>query len=142
MEKMKKLAAILLSLLSLAMAAILSVPVLAAGEYSIIIQNDKAGHTYEAYQIFAGDVSSDDPTDGATSGPILSNITWGNGVNGAALLAALKEADAEKYGACETAADVAEALGVENATATDAAAFAEIVAEHLAAVAGTATEPV
>ena len=142
MEKIKKLAAILLSLLSLAMAAILSVPVLAAGEYSIIIQNDKAGHTYEAYQIFAGDVSSDDPTDGATSGPILSNITWGNGVNGAALLAALKEADAEKYGACETAADVAEALGVENATATDAAAFAEIVAEHLAAVAGTATEPV
>ena len=49
-----------------------------------IRDSDKAGHTYEAYQIFAGDVSSDDPTDGATSGPILSNITWGNGVNGAA----------------------------------------------------------
>ncbi len=139
MKKMKKLAAILLSL---AMAAILSVPALAAGEYSITIQNDKAGHTYEAYQIFAGDVSSDDPTDGATAGPILSNITWGNGVNGAALLAALKEADAEKYGACETAADVAGVLGVENATATDAAAFAEIAAEYLATVAGTATEPV
>ena len=26
---------------------------------TITIQNDKEGHTYEAYQIFAGDVSSD-----------------------------------------------------------------------------------
>ena len=139
MKKLKKLAAMLLSL---AMAAMLSVPALAAGEYSITINNEKSGHTYEAYQIFAGDVASDEATDGETAGPILSNVTWGNGVDGAALLAALKEADAEKYGACETAADVAEALGAENATAADAAAFAKIAAEHLAAVAGTATEPV
>ena len=114
MKKLKKLAAMLLSL---AMAAMLSVPALAAGEYSITINNEKSGHTYEAYQIFAGDVASDEATDGETAGPILSNVTWGNGVDGAALLAALKEADAEKYGACETAADVAEALGAENATA-------------------------
>ena len=139
MKKLKKLAAVLLSL---AMTAMLSIPALAAGEYSITIQNDKTGHTYEAYQIFAGDVSSDEAQEGNVEGPILSNITWGNGVNGAALLAALKEADAEKYGACETAADVAEALGVENATAADAAAFAEIAAEHLTTAAGTATEPV
>ena len=48
MKKMKKLAAILLSL---AMAAMLSIPALAAGEYSITINNEKSGHTYEAYQM-------------------------------------------------------------------------------------------
>ena len=55
---------------------------------------------------------------------MLGNITWGTGVNGGNLLAALKEANAEKYGACKTAADVAKALGAEGATAADAAAFA------------------
>lgn len=139
MKKLKKLAAVLLSLV---MTAMLAIPALAAGEYSITINNEKSGHTYEAYQIFAGDVSSDEAQEGNEEGPILSNITWGNGVNGAALLAALKTADNAKYGACETSADVAEALGIENATAADAAAFAEIAAQYLAAVAGTATEPV
>lgn len=138
MKKIKSLAAILLSLTMLLMA----VPAFAAGAYSITIQNDKEGHTYEAYQIFAGDVASDEAQGGNAEGPILSNITWGNGVNGTALLAALQAADAEKYGECETAADVAEALGAENATAADAAAFAEIAALHLTNVEGTATEPV
>lgn len=138
MKKIKSLVAILLSLTMLLMA----VPAFAAGAYSITIQNDKEGHTYEAYQIFAGDVASDEAQGGNVEGPILSNITWGNGVNGTALLAALQAADADKYGECETAADVAEALGAENATAADAAAFAEIAALHLTNVEGTATEPV
>lgn len=138
MKKIKSLAAILLSLTMLLMA----VPAFAAGAYSITIQNDKEGHTYEAYQIFAGDVASDEAQGGNVEGPILSNITWGNGVNGTALLAALQAADAEKYGECETAADVAEALGAANATAADAAAFAEIAARHLTNAEGTATEPV
>lgn len=140
MKKIKSLAAILLSLTMLLMA----VPAFAAGAYSITIQNDKEGHTYEAYQIFAGDVASDEAQGGNVEGPILSNITWGNGVNGTALLAALQAADADKYGECETAADVAEALGAENATAADAAAFAEIAASarHLTNAEGTATEPV
>ena len=99
MKKIKSLAAILLSLTMLLMA----VPAFAAGAYSITIQNDKEVHTYEAYQIFAGDVASDEAQGGNVEGPILSNITWGNGVNGTALLAALQAADAEKYGECETA---------------------------------------
>lgn len=41
--------------------------------YTLTINGTTTGHTYEAYQIFAGDVS----TDGTT----LSNITWGSGVN-------------------------------------------------------------
>lgn len=140
MKKMKRTWAILLALV---LTVALAVPGFAAeGGYSITITNDKAGHTYEAYQIFAGTVASDEGTDGATEGPMLGNITWGDGVDGDALLVALKAADDGKYGACTTAADVAEALGAEGATAADAAAFAEIAAQHLAVVTGTATEPV
>lgn len=139
MKKLKKLTAMLLSLI---MVMLFAVPVLAAGNYTITIQNDKEGHTYEAYQIFAGDVSSDEPQAGNVEGPILSNIEWGTGVNGPELLKALKAANADKYGDCTTAADVAEALGTENANAADAAAFAKIAAGHLTTAKETATAPV
>lgn len=139
MRKAKKLAAVLLSL---TMAMLLTIPAFAAENYSITIQNDKTGHTYEAYQIFTGDVSSDAQQGGNVEGPILSNIVWGRGVNGADLLAALQEADAAKYGRCADAADVAEALGAEDAAAADAAAFAEIAAKHLTDATGTANAPV
>ena len=138
MKTRRRLTAVLLSL---TMMMLLIVPAFAAGDYSITIQNDKEGHTYEAYQIFAGDVASGEAQGGNVEGPILSNITWGNGVDDAALLAALKEANAEKYGQCESAADVAEALGAENATVEDAAAFAEIAAGHLTTAEGTANVP-
>lgn len=139
MKKARKLTAVLLSLV---MLLALVVPASAAENYSITIHNDKTGHTYEAYQIFAGTVSSDAATDGETEGPMLGDITWGSGVDGGALLAALKAANAGKYGTCTTAANVAEALGTETATAADAAAFADIAAQHLTAtVAGTATAP-
>lgn len=138
MKKARKLTAVLLSLV---MLLALVVPASAAENYSITIHNDKTGHTYEAYQIFAGTVSSDAATDGEAEGPMLGDITWGSGVDGAALLAALKAADEEKYGACTTAADVAEALGAEGATAADAAAFADIAAQHLTTAAKTATAP-
>lgn len=138
MKKARKLTAVLLSLV---MLLALVVPASAAENYSITIHNDKTGHTYEAYQIFAGTVS-DDETDGETDGgPMLGDIIWGSGVDGAALLAALKAANAGKYGACTTAADVAEALGTENATAADAAAFADIAAKRLTTAAKTATAP-
>lgn len=138
MKKARKLTAVLLSLV---MLLALVIPASAAENYSITIHNDKTGHTYEAYQIFAGTVS-DDETDGETDGgPMLGDITWGSGVNGETLLAALKVANAEKYAACTTAADVAEALGAETATAEDAAAFADIAAQHLTTAAKTATAP-
>lgn len=139
MKKARKLTAVLLSLV---MLLALVVPASAAENYSITIHNDKTGHIYEAYQIFAGTVS-DDETDGETdAGPMLGDITWGSGVDGGALLTALQAANAGKYGTCTTAADVAEALGAEGATAADAAAFADIAAQHLTAtVAGTADAP-
>ena len=138
MKKARKLTAVLLSLV---MLLALVVPASAADTYSITIHNNKTGHTYEAYQIFAGTVS-DDETDGETDGgPMLGDITWGSGVDGAALLAALKAANAGKYGTCTTAAEVAKALGTETATAADAAAFADIAAKRLTTAAKTATAP-
>lgn len=51
-------------------------------KYTLTINNTDAGHTYEAYQIFDGTLS----TDGTT----LSNITWGSSVkDGTGLLEAL-----------------------------------------------------
>ena len=78
MKKARKLTAVLLSLV---MLLALVVPASAADTYSITIHNDKTGHTYEAYQIFAGTVSSDEETNGETGGPMLGDITWGSGVD-------------------------------------------------------------
>ena len=141
MKRLKKAGALVLALL---MTFVFAIPAMAAETaeetpYSITIRNENAGHTYQAYQIFAGDVADDETEEGV--GPTLSNITWGRGVNGDALLAALKIANPEKYGDCATAKDVAEALGAENATSAEAEAFADVVAEHLATVAGTANTP-
>ena len=135
MKKARKLTAVLLSLV---MLLALVVPASAADTYSITIHNDKTGHTYEAYQIFAGTVSSDAATDGETGGPMLGGITWGSGVNDAhyaELLAALKE-DAT-IGALEGMQDAADAAAVaaalDGADAETAAAFADVVSAYLAA---------
>lgn len=134
MKKARKLTAVLLSLV---MLLALVVPASAAENYSITIQNNKEGHTYEAYQIFAGTVSSDAATNGETGGPMLGDITWGSGVDDARyaeLLAALK-ADAT-IGALEGMLDAADAAAVaaalDGADAETAAAFADVVSDYLA----------
>ena len=135
MKKLKKMAAMLLAL---TMILMMSVPVTAAGEYSISITNSSTGHSYEAYQIFSGDLSN-----GVLSNGVLSNIQWGRGVKESDLLNALKTADTTKYGSCSSAADVAKALAGEegNATAADAQAFAEIASQYLTTPSGTADTP-
>ncbi len=77
----------LLSLaLALVMTLALCVSALADETYTITINNSASGHTYEAYQIFAGDLY--DPSAEAkeeettnTQTKILSNIVWGSGVS-------------------------------------------------------------
>lgn len=135
MKKARKLTAVLLSLV---MLLALVVPASAAENYSITIHNDKTGHTYEAYQIFAGTVSNDAATDGEAEGPMLGDIIWGSGVDDARyaeLLAALK-ADAT-IGALEGMQDAADAAAVaaalDGADAETAAAFADVVSDYLAA---------
>lgn len=110
--------------------------------YTITINNATDGHTYEAYQVFAGDLA-----DG-----VLSNITWGKGVNGEALLGALQgdTTIGSYFGECSTAADVAKVLS-DNATAMEGTpafasnsanldVFAAIVGKHLGSATGTSTD--
>lgn len=69
MKKFKKLAAFVLAL---GMACAMGITVFAeTTTYSITIKDvDSANHTYEAYQVFSGDFSSN----------TLSNIAWGDGM--------------------------------------------------------------
>ena len=79
-KTIKRLGAVLLAM---AMAvSVLCTGALAADTYSITV-NGKAGHTYQAYQIFTGTVSAD--------GKTLSDIKWGTGVTPTTLLSKLQE---------------------------------------------------
>lgn len=103
------------SILAVALALVLVlatglVAFAAGGSYSITIKNDATGHTYEAYQIFAGDLFVKE--DGTK---VLSNIVWGNGIT-----------DAGKS-ALGKAEEVAKTIKTE----ADAKAFAKRVAEYL-----------
>ena len=72
---MKQTRKLLSLLLALAMVCALAATAFAEGEtYKITINNTTTGHTYTAYQIFAGDL---DTVDGKK---VLSNIEWGSGV--------------------------------------------------------------
>ena len=110
----------------LAVLFIMGPRALAADTHSITIESKTSGHTYQAYQIFAGDYYEG----------VLSNIQWGSGVNPEALLGALK-ADTKigsHFNSCETAADVAEALESESFqdNSDNLDAFANAVSGHLA----------
>ena len=72
---MKHLKKIVSLLLTAVMVLAMCIPVMAdaATTYSITIDNAIEGHRYEAYQIFAGELSTD--------GLSLSNIVWGSGVS-------------------------------------------------------------
>ena len=89
MKHMKKLAAVLVSVL---MSFAMMTTVFADDTtYKLTLNGTTEGHTYEAYQIFTGDLSTNEKGD-----KILSNVAWGTGV---------------KYTGTESAADVAKALG-------------------------------
>lgn len=129
--KTRKLFALVLTAM---MLLALTLPAFADEAYSITINNAASGHTYEAYQIFKGDLSEQDGK------KVLSNVEWGSGVNGSTLLAALKEDSALKddFTACESAADVAKVLERYTNDAEKTQAFAKLAGANLAAtVAGT-----
>lgn len=130
MKHVKRLAVILLAVL---MVFGVSSSVFAADNYSITINSSTTGHTYEAYQVFKGSVNEKG---------VLTDVTWGDGVNSAALLTALK-ADAtigSKFTDAATAQDVANAMANVQNDSADAKAFAQVVGANLStAVAGTST---
>ncbi|MCD8100692.1 MAG: isopeptide-forming domain-containing fimbrial protein [Oscillospiraceae bacterium] len=73
---------------------------------------------------------------------MLSDIQWGSGVNGSALLTALQETTYTYYDYfkdCATAADVAAVLSANNTSTALAESFAQLASENLTAKAGTST---
>ena len=115
MRHIKKLASLLLVLVMV--FALATTAFAEETTYSITINNSTAGHTYEAYQIFTGDLATNE-----AGNKVLSNIVWGPGVS---------EAGQTALG---DAAAKAETLKTE----ADAKAFAKAVAPYLATAAGSA----
>ena len=100
---------VLTILLALALTLAMALPAAADSTYTITINNTAPGHTYQAYQIFAGDLET---KDGKT---LLTNITWGSGVTAA--------------GKTELGDAAAKAESLK--TEAHAQAFAKEVAPHL-----------
>ena len=110
MKTMKKVLAMLVSM----------VMVLAFCVTGVAANVELTQHTFAAYQIFKGDL---------TEGNKLSNVTWGDGVQGEKLLTELKKQAA--FATCASAADVAKVLETYNTDNTKANAFAKTVAAHV-----------
>ena len=71
MKTIKKLMTLVLSIAMVLAMGVTAFADDASGTYTITINNGAAGHIYEAYQIFTGDLFKG----------TLSNIEWGNGIN-------------------------------------------------------------
>lgn len=122
MKKARKLLALILALtvaLTMGMATTVLSFADETTQHTITITNtdQNVSHTYEGYQIFKGKLDSTQQK--------LSDVAWGDGVDGDALLAKLK-ADAthgSKFTDCTTAAAVAKVLeGMTSTAGTDVAA--------------------
>lgn len=114
---MKRVKRVLALLAAFALVLAMAVPAFADGVTYTITINNSVG-TYEAYQIFKGDLA----------GNVLSNIEWGTGVT---------EAGKTAFGKM-TAAEVAKTLDDETA----AKAFATEISKYLGTVAGEGTDEI
>jgi hypothetical protein len=92
MKMFKKLTAVLLTaIMVMAMSLTAFAAEGAKTTYKLTLTGTTEGHTYEAYQIFTGNLTTN-----ADGDKVLSNVKWGEGVT---------------YTGTESAADVAKALG-------------------------------
>lgn len=114
-KSFKGISAILMTSVLAVSASAAAVTSFAADPTYTITMQTTTGHTYNAFQIFKGDVSANG------TGKVLSDITWGANVNSDALVAALK--NDTTYGTAFTTA-----IGTE----TDAKKIAEKVAKQIA----------
>ncbi len=141
MKPMKKMKRLLGVLLAAVMVLAMNITAFAADDtkYRITINNSNTGHQYEAYQVFAGDLS----------GETLSNVRWGSGVDISktvgekTLLQALKDDSTlnTAFDNCNTAADVADVLATFNDNSENVDAFATVVSKYLSTSTGSANEP-
>lgn len=116
-KAMKKLIA---ALLAVAMVCAMAIPAFAAdGANTLTINGTTDGHTYEAYQVFTGTLSES----------TLSDVDWGNGVDGAGILADTDLPSSLKP--ASTAAELAANLTKATTTNDDIDAFAKVVGNHI-----------
>lgn len=130
---MRKTKSLLAMVCAIVAACVLAIPAFAAsGNHTITINSKTSGHTYEAYQVFSGELDTEEDT--------LTNINWGDGVNGSELLAALKAQGSNPFASytggnpfanAETPADVAKAVESFKDQAQWVDTFADMVDEHL-----------
>ena len=113
---MKSLRKAVVTALAMMVAFALAAPAIASESYTVTINGASSGHTYEVYQIFAGDLSEDQ-----NGTKILSNVKWGTGVSSEGKVT-LGDAGAK-------------AASIE--TAEQAEAFAQVVGRYLTTPAGT-----
>lgn len=131
MKSMKKLVTLLLSLV---MLCALAMPAMAAETtYSITINGAK-GHTYTAYQVLSGVYFHGDGNNHTDANKeYLSDVQWGEGVDGTAILNELKTNDTlkTKFENSITAEDVAYVLQTMRDKSAELDEFARIVGKNL-----------
>ncbi len=120
--------------------------------YTITVDNDRNGHTYNSYQVFQGDYSEKVDSEGNKI-PILSNIEWGTELNkeveegkthGDKIIEHLKEKNPNLYKDCETADDIAKELQGKPNDGDVIREFTDIVGKyildnHISITKGTST---
>lgn len=131
MKAMKKLFAMLLA--TLMMVGMLATTAM-ADPITVYVNNDAPNHTYEAYQVFSGNLNAEG---------VLSNVQWGSGVNGTTLLAALKSNDSflkdgvNMFSGAVDAEDVAQIITGWPYNEANIKNFADVVAANLTDVKAT-----
>lgn len=133
-------AAFLLSSVIAVSAFTAAMPLTAFADYTVTITrptSDTAEHTYEAYQVFAGTLH------GTGAEAVLSDIVWGSGVNGAAILTALKadetfnvqkeDQTVNAFADADSAAAVAKVIDEWADDSVKLQKFADIVSQNLTA---------
>lgn len=104
MKKVKKLVSFMLAAI---MVLAMAIPAMAAEVKVKVTLPDEAlldGHTFTAYQIFTGTQTE------AEDDNKLASVEWASEIDSSAFLEGLQKLDADAFGSCKTAADVADAL--------------------------------
>lgn len=129
---MKKLIAFLiaLTLVFTVTAALTQTAYAAGGTHTITVTNNDAAetHEYTAYQVFSGSYSPES---------VLTDISWGSGVDGDALLDELRTTLPD-FAECVSAAQAAQILSGYAGGSEQLRSFAACVDKHLAAPADSA----
>lgn len=133
MKKIKRISAFVLTLVML-FSMSLSAFADETTTYELFVKNEAPNHVYDAYQIFAGDLSAD--------GTTLSNITWGASIKDAEALITALTTDTKEIvttGGTTTLKDLFVSLTTDTNKALSIDKKAALVAEILGTVSNDST---